>query len=347
MQLRQGLIRVDADGPDRGPVLRSPNHTFSLMTTIGIDNAFGSFPFAPPDQRLGWSGDGSPGRGTLNEFVFGAIVQHFPKNLQRRPGVDFRIPTQEEVDAIEAFQLFTGRQKLVSVTDLGLRDARAEDGRALFLGKGQCTGCHFDMTGRATNLDITNGSEKRTPQFAFDDGFKIDVPGGNDFDGMGDAFFNIPPLVEAADTAPLFHNNSAATIEDAVEHYTTTLFNPSGGIPLTQTEQLNIAAFLRVINAAENLRQVRKRVIYVRDNRSPGNTNILDVALADTQDALDVLGEKNLNPNVRQVLLTVKQTLQIAKANADADRPSFMAHALAYLDVAKSELFSKNPTNEF
>ena len=31
-------------------------------------------------------------------------------------------------------------------------------------------------------------------------------------------------LVEAADTPPFFHNNSAETIEDAVEFYTTDIF---------------------------------------------------------------------------------------------------------------------------
>ena len=46
----------------------------------------------------------------------------------------------------------------------------------------------------------------------FDDGFS----GGFTGSGIGDGSFNIPPLAEAADTPPLFHNNAAATIEDAV-----------------------------------------------------------------------------------------------------------------------------------
>ena len=41
---------------------------------------------------------------------------------------------------------------------------------------------------------------------------------------------NVPPLIEAADTPPLFHNNAAATIEDAVRFYTTDTFanSPDG-----------------------------------------------------------------------------------------------------------------------
>jgi hypothetical protein len=43
----------------------------------------------------------------------------------------------------------------------------------------------------------------------------------------------------------------------------------------------------------------------------------------------------------------VKQTLQIAQGNADADRPSFMDHALTFLNLAKGQLFSANPDNDF
>ena len=38
-------------------------------------------------------------------------MQHFTKTLNRKPGTDFRIPTEEELDALEAFQLFNGKQK--------------------------------------------------------------------------------------------------------------------------------------------------------------------------------------------------------------------------------------------
>ena len=44
---------------------------------------------------------------------------------------------------------------------------------------------------------------------------------------MGTGFFNTPSIIEAASTIPLFHNNSAQTIEEAVLFYTTTAFNAS------------------------------------------------------------------------------------------------------------------------
>jgi len=77
-----------------------------------------------------------------------------------------------------------------------------------------------------------------------------------------------PPLVEAADTGPFFHNNAIETIEGAVAFYNGQAFNnsPSGkflastdpngvGIRLDATQVVAVAAFLRVINALENIRQ--------------------------------------------------------------------------------------------
>jgi len=157
-------------------------------------------------------------------------------------------------------------------------------------------------------------------------------------------------VIEAADSAPLFHNNEKASIEDAVAFYTSDTFrHASNGfdIQLSQAEIDSIGAFLRVLNAAENIRQVRKRSLFVQNNRSTGNTDILTIAIADTQDALDVLTAKNLNPTARHDLATAKLTLQTAQANPDANRPAFIANALVWLDLAKTDLFSANPNNEF
>jgi hypothetical protein len=79
--------------------------------------------------------------------------------------------------------------------------------------------------------------------------------------GLGDGTFNTPVLVEAADTPPFFHNNSVNTIEDAVRFYTTPAFTNStigallpGGISLNDQQINDVAAFLRVVNALENIR---------------------------------------------------------------------------------------------
>lgn len=361
---QQGLILENTDGFDRPGVLRSVPHTFAMQTLVGANNASGAFPNAPPDNLTGWGGDGAPGRGTIAEFAFGAIVQHATKDLRRRPGTDFRIPTQAELDALEAFQLFTGRQKFVNTAQLTLRDSLAQRGRDLFLSfdtGGKCVRCHTDM-GTITpigtiepplliNTNFNTNVQALTPNLPSDDGA---------VNALGD--FNVPVLIEAADSGPFFHNNVFLSgIEGAVAFYVSPAFqtSPLGpllNIQLTQPDINDIGAFLRAVNAAENIRQVRKRVAHVRDVRSSGNTAVLTVAIADCQDALDDLLQRKagaqsttttLNPNAVQALQTIKLTLENARANADASRPDFMSNALVWLDIAKTDLFASNPNNDF
>ena len=339
----RGLILENLDGfsdPANHFVMRGVPHTLSLSLTNGIGNAFSG----PPDHSLGWSGDGAPGRGTLHDFAFGAIIQHFTKTLARRPGVDFRIPTQEELDALEAFQLFTGRQK---VTDFSIfsgivpTDSRASNGSNLFFSVG-CNSCHTDLSGfpDISNLNFNTGVANLTPDLPFDDGFS-----GT---GIGDGSFNLPPLAEAADTPPLFHNNAAATIEDAVAFYFTPTFeaSPSGGgffinTQLTTDQQGDVAAFLRVVNSSSNLTQVRKRAQYIQNVRSTGNTDLLKIAIADARDARVVLAAKNLSPSVQRQISTLELLLKSAQNTADKNRPSIMSRAIAALDSASAALFTR------
>jgi cytochrome c peroxidase len=347
----RALIRENVDGfddPTHKFVARSVNHTFSLGLTGSLFTGVGVFPDSPPDHLLGWSGDGAPGRGTLHEFAFGAIVQHFTKDLRRRPGTDFRIPTQEELDALEAFQLFTGRQKHVKIDRVQFRDMGASRGRDLFINNpnsfSQCSTCHVDFNpDDNSNPSFNTGVTGLTPELPPDNGF---------LDGNFGGAFNVPPIIEAADTAPLFHNNAAADVEAAVAFYVSQTFRTSPVsrfffFDLNEAQLADIAAFLRVINAAENVRQVRKRAEFVRNHRSSGNTSLLTVAIADTADAIDVLSQKSLNPAAVNQLQQVKTTLNGAKAATDANRASFMDSALMFLDLAKNQLFTANPDNQF
>jgi len=204
------------------------------------------------------------------------------------------------------------------------------------------------------NFVLTTGVRSLAPELPVDDGFlaprPIDPSTGIAPPLLGTGSFNVQPVIEAADSGPFFHNNKITTIEQAVNFYTTDAFRtaPHGfDIQLSPTEIDEIANFLRVMNAGENVRQVRKRSQFVRDNRSSGNTDLLTVAIADTQDAIDDLVAKNLNPNAVQALRTVKLTLSTAKANTDTNRPAFIDSALTWLNLAKQDLFSLNPNNEF
>ncbi len=52
-------------------------------------------------------------------------------------------------------------------------------------------------------------------------------------------------------------------------------------------------------------------------------------------------------PSGSNELADIEQTLVIAKASADQDRPAFIDHALVYVDRVKGDLFTSNPDNEF
>jgi hypothetical protein len=103
---------------------------------------------ADPPERLGWGNDGTP----LREFASVAIVQHAARMLNRKPGVDFRVPTAEELDALAAYQLALGRQQDFDLPTLVLKGKIASQGRTpLYLDTGNideprhknCNACHF------------------------------------------------------------------------------------------------------------------------------------------------------------------------------------------------------------
>jgi len=337
----RGLILENLDGfddPTNVFVMRGVPHTLSLNLTNGISRAFGG----PPDQALGWGGDGGPGRSTLHEFTFGAIMQHFTKTLARKPGTDFRIPTEEELDALEAFQLFNGKQKPRDFFSIFPTDPSALRGQGQFGGIG-CTFCHNDLFGSTDsfNSNFDTGVANVTPDLPHDDGF-------NGFGPTGDGTFNVPPLAEAADTGPFFHNNAFNTIEDAVGFYFSDTFrnSPSSFFifgDLSTEEQRDIASFLRVVNSATNIEQVRRRVDYVKNVRSTGNTELLKIAIADTKDARKVLFERGLNPEARTKIKSAEELLNSAKNAADNKRPDIMRKVLKLLDHAVNELFTSTP----
>ena len=106
-----------------------------------------------PPERLGWGNDGAP----LRDFALVAIAQHAPKSLDRIPGVDFRGATDEELDALAAYQLALGRQQDFDLPRLELKRTLAGTGKALYLDSGNllepghknCNGCHFNGGGTA------------------------------------------------------------------------------------------------------------------------------------------------------------------------------------------------------
>ena len=105
---------------------RGVPHTLALNTSIA----------SATGPQTGWSGDGSPGDGSQRSVATGAVIQHFPLTTNRVAGVDFRLPTDEELDALEAFQLSLGRQEELTLP-LDLKGIIASRGQEIFIDRTQ------------------------------------------------------------------------------------------------------------------------------------------------------------------------------------------------------------------
>jgi hypothetical protein len=323
-----GLIVENLDGFDdleNRFTLRGVPHVLALGTSID----------SPQGPRTGWSGDGAPADRSLRSFAVGAVIQHFTKRLDRVAGVDFRLPTDEELDALEAFQRSLGRERDLELP-LPLRGTVARRGQDIFLddGLGKCNICHRNAGANATlggsdagNANFDTGVEDLPDQPARLSG--EGVPADDGFGTPGDGTFNTPPLVEAADTGPFFHNGAVQTIEGAVAFYNGQAFNnsPSGrflasldpnrvGIRLDATQVVATAAFLRVINALEN---IRMSVDLLSRSASFGSFDrararpLLRRAAEETGDAVFVLGGGGLHPDAVADLTESRRLIERAE----------------------------------
>ena len=334
--------------------MRGVPHTLALSTSIA----------SRAGPQTGWSGDGSPGDGSLRSFATGAVIQHFTKTTRRIPGVDFRLPTDEELDALEAFQLSLGRQGELSLP-LPLRSVVTARGQEIFLDNtlGKCNACH-DNAGangdpaifgpNAGNLNFNTGVEDLPDQpqdltgelVPPDDG--LGTPGGGEF--------NTPTLVEAADTGPFFHNNSVETIEGAVAFYNGDAFtnSPAGqlligatgsAINLDVTQVVAVAAFLRAINALENIRSSNELL----DRAARGGTNafggvgaLLERAHSETEDAVQVLSGGGLHPSAVGSLESAADSIRLAMDADDSEiRNRYIADARSEQITARDDIISR------
>ncbi len=115
-------------------------------------------------------------------------------------------------------------------------------GLRVFAGKGECTTCH------AGPLLTDNGFHNI--------GVVGDDPGRPELFPSPRATFKTPSLRDVARTGPYFHDGSAATLEDVIEHYA------KGGAPsakgardihalsLSAEEKRDLAAFLRALDGS-------------------------------------------------------------------------------------------------
>lgn len=329
--------------------MRGIPHTLALRTSI--DSRDG--------PRTGWSGDGSPGDGSLRSFAVGAVIQHFTLTTDRIPGVDFRLPTDDELDALEAFQLSLGRQQDLSLP-LALSGTVARRGQEIFLdnGLGKCNACHFNAGANANpavfgpgagNLNFNTGVEDLPDQPAQLTGEK--VPPDDGFGVPGNGEFNTPTLVEAADTGPFFHNNSVETVEGSVAFYNGDAFtnSPAGqlligatgsAINLDATQVVAVAAFLRVINALENIRASLELIERAGEAATVDRELVLlERATAETEDAFQVLAGGGLHPAAVAELETALAQLRTGRSQRKArDRDGYVDAATGALARARADL---------
>jgi hypothetical protein len=373
-----GLILENQDGFDDLASrfnMRGVPHTLAMPVSLTAAASPTDGTTRPPNQRTGWSGDGSPGSGTLREFAIGAVTQHFTQTLDRRAGFDFRLPNDAELDALEAFQLSLGRQQDLNLGTLVPKGPLARRGREIFLAgdtqggtiaAGKCNLCHanagatFSGAPGGVNFNFDTGVEdlpdhpadfvdpgRRPADGGFGLGPHPRIPGA-----LGNGTFNTPPLVEAADSGPFSHNNVIETIEEAVAFYDSQSFNqsPSGrflasldsgaiGIQLEPTQVRAVAAFLRVLNALEN---IRSAIAFQRT--AQGSTleaaRLIGDSLADLRDGIRVLEQARLHPDAVALLKQASSIAQTAVGGScsQTTRSVFLSQAIALEEAARAAL---------
>jgi len=343
-----GLILENLDGfgdLENKFVMRGVPHVLALRTSV--DSRVG--------PHIGWSGDGSSD-GSLRLFATGAVTQHFTRTLNRVPGVDFRLPTDEELDAIEAFMLSLGRQEDLTLP-LPLKGFVASQGQEVFNdpARGKCFGCHVNAGANvdpnifgagAGNLNFNTGVED-FPDIRGDLSGEP-IPPDDGFGRPGNGEFNTPPLVEAADTGPFFHNNLFETIEGAVAFYNTDAFNnsPAGqlltqatgsGINLNVIEIVYVGGFLRVLNALENIRSATANLEQAKQVDLAASAEFLLVGIADINDGSEVLGILHSDARIRLAIARIYSEIAASSQN-EQGRNSLINVALLLLQRARNSI---------
>jgi hypothetical protein len=391
------LILENVDGfqdPANRFVTRSVPHLFSLSITMAPDPADDST--NPPVDRTGWGGDGAPGDGSLRSFLDGAINQHFTKTLDRVPGLDFRPATDLERDVVESFQRALGRQNELDLASVSFSNPTAQEGKGKFLdpAQGRCGVCHSNagatFVNSGLNRNFNNGISGSQPQtlgrlvdyfgpgedlILADGGFgganltdpNVDPSGIGFFNAFGDGNFNVPPLVEAADTAPFFHNNAEVgsvfltTLGRVLFFYGTAGFQFSTGAQFLDSQpefgpnNINasttggIAPMLVVLNAVFNIDLARQRLqaaeklaTDLHAIRADVQVQLMLLAGEEIEDAIRVLADESIHQSERNTLQNVLNQVRTANTGTPwSTRRTVITTALANLDSVRP-LFGSN-----
>lgn len=309
-------------------------------------------------------------------------MQHFPRTTARVAGSDFRLPTEDELDAMEAFQLSLGRQEeFDDFNTIILTHPIADRGRLNYIGIGlpenslNCNACHLNG-GANTNPDFDFSSAVTPPGGMVDEANRsfgprveelIDQAGDiiadldpdltNLFDdgfGIDTNLFNVPVVIEAADTGPFFHANQIDTVEAMVAFYSSQrhLRNDEllpAIVPLNGAQVANIGAFLRVLNADENARSAIALLDKALVTRKKGDQRVnLQLASAEIEDALEVLEGGRLHfddavPMFKKAESYIKQVLSSRRRHS---RNSRIKKARKELEAVRKTMIIRETDSE-
>ena len=244
----RALILENIDGFDRPAVFRKSPHILNLSRT-------GPFGF-------------NGAQADLQVFTLDAVRQHFPRTLARAtdgPDPDFRMPTADELSAMDAFQRAqefpTGNDPNKFNLDRFVTTPAQQRGRNVFFGVGRCSFCHGGTVlatttvsilgkGVGVNASFNTGVASQGINAAGVDNLPCEPAGA-----CNTREFSVPSLMNINNLGPFFHDNSAATLRDAILFYSSAQFaqSPAGrniGIIVLSTPSMDdLIAFLEGISA--------------------------------------------------------------------------------------------------
>ena len=168
--------------------------------------------------------------------------------------------------------------------------------------------------------------------------------------------FNSPSVVESADTGPYFHSHMIEDLESTVAFYGTPAFQSTiWGVATpvsispepTDPEVQAIAAFLRLLNALENIRSSINVAERGRAMTSADDAHDLsELALAETIDAIEVLSEGAFADRIEPGILLALDCLRAARITLEDVRyqqvprtiPHLLRASVRYLRTAREHL---------
>jgi mono/diheme cytochrome c family protein len=303
----RALILENIDGFNNPPVFRAspPLNNLTFTAPYGLSGEILNIP----------------------TFTIGAVKQHFPKNIggdpaniTRNPGFDFRLPTQPELDAMEAFMLsvFLPQNQNFNLANFVSPGAQ-QSGQDLFFGVAKCSQCHGGIV-LSEAVPAQGGGNQ-----SFNTGV-VNIPiSGIKTENLppeanGLRKFSTPQLFAVANTGPFFHDHSVLTLQEAVAFYNSVQFNQSpaadpitgvGPISLTLAQVDDIVAFLQALQStsctppASGVWVITQSCIFQGSATAPANVIVLQNV------TLTIAGGASLDINFSTKHLKIKNGAKV------------------------------------